>query len=118
MRLPRLLALLVFGLLAATPLVSLAQTDASHYQVIVPVTDVSDAQRTQAFSTALGQVLTRVAGGQDLTGKPGYADALQNAGGIVKNFQYLRGGNPPSLTLQVTFDQGAVQRLVTQMGTS
>ena len=34
------------------------------------------AQRDQAFATALGQVLTRIAGGQDLRSNAGYADAL------------------------------------------
>ncbi|MBE1158809.1 DUF2066 domain-containing protein [Dyella acidiphila] len=117
MRFPRLLIVtLLLGLVAGLPRMALSQTG-SPYTVVVPVTDVGDAQRSQAFSTALGQVLARVAGGQDMSGKPGYADALQNAGGIVKQFQYERGqGNPPSLTLSVTFDQGAVQRLVTQMG--
>jgi hypothetical protein len=117
MRFPRLLIVtLLLGFVAVLPRMAASQAT-SPYTVVVPVTDVGDAQRSQAFTTALGQVLTRVAGGQDLSGKAGYADALQNAGGIVKQFQYERGaGNPPSLTLSVTFDQGAVQRLVTQMG--
>ncbi|GAB2566063.1 DUF2066 domain-containing protein [Dyella jejuensis] len=117
MRLSRLLiATLLLGLVGGLPRMAPAQTT-SPYTVAVPVTDVSDAQRSQAFSTALGQVLARVSGGQDLSGKDGYADALKNAGGIVKQFQYQRGaGSPPSLSLSITFDQGAVQRLVTQMG--
>jgi uncharacterized protein len=117
MRLSRLLiATLLLGLVVGLPRMASSQTT-SPYNVVVPVTDVSDAQRSQAFSTALGQVLARVSGGQDLSTKADYADALQNAGGMVKQFQYQRGeGNPPSLTLSVTFDQGAVQRLVTQMG--
>jgi hypothetical protein len=42
---------------------------------------------------------------------------MQNAAGIVKQFQYQAdGGNPPTFTLTVSFDQGAVQRLVTQLG--
>jgi uncharacterized protein len=117
MRFSRLLIVtLLLGLVVGLPRVGSGQ-ETSPYAVVVPVTDVSDAQRSQAFSTALGQVLARVSGGQDLSSKPGYADALQNAGGMVKLFQYQRGeGNPPSLTLSVTFDQGAVQRLVTQLG--
>jgi uncharacterized protein len=117
MRFSRLLIVtLLLGLVVGLPRMAFSQTS-SPYNVVVPVTDVSDAQRSQAFSTALGQVLARVSGGQDLSSKPGYADAVQNAGGIVKQFQYQRGeGNPPSLNLSVTFDQGAVQRLITQMG--
>ena len=119
MRFSRLLIVtLLLGLAVGVPRMGFSQAT-SPYSVVVPVTDVSDAQRSQAFATALGQVLARVSGGQDLSGKPGYADAMQNAGGIVKQFQYQRGdGNPPSLTLSVTFDQGAVQRLITQMGAS
>jgi uncharacterized protein len=117
MRFSRLLiATLLLGLVVGLPRMASGQAN-SPFNVVVPVTDVSDAQRSQAFSTALGQVLARISGGQDMSSKPGYADAVQNAGGIVKQFQYQRGeGNPPSLTLSVTFDQGAVQRLVTQMG--
>lgn len=118
MRLPRLLiaALLLLGPLMGLPGKAFAQT-ASPYSVVVPVTDTSAAQRNQAFQTALGQVLVRVSGGQDLSSKPGYAEAVQNAAGIVQQFQYQRdGGSPPALALSVTFDQGAVQRLVTQLG--
>jgi hypothetical protein len=120
MRLSRLLIVtLLLGLVAGLPQIALSQAlpPTSPYTVVVPVSDVSDTQRAQAFSTALGQVLARVSGGEDLTAKPGYGDALQNAAGIVKNFQYQRGeGNPPTLTLAITFDQGAVQRLITQFG--
>jgi uncharacterized protein len=122
MRLTRLLFVtLLLGLIVGQPQIARSQATppppTSPYTVVVPVSDTSDAQRTQAFSAALGQVLTRVSGGQDLRGKPGFDDAIQNAAGIVKVFQYQRGpGNPPSLTLAVTFDQGAVQRVVTQMG--
>jgi hypothetical protein len=120
MRLSRLLIVtLLLGLVAGMPPRIALSQEISPYTVVVPVTDVSEAQRSKAFSTALGQVLARVSGGQDLSSKSGYADAMQSAGGIVKLFQYQRGaGNPPSLTLSVTFDQGAVQRLVTQMGAS
>lgn len=121
MRLSRLLIVtLLLGFVTGLPRIALSQVappPTSPYAVVVPVSDVSDAQRSQAFSTALGQVLARVSGGQDLTGKAGYGDALQNAAGIVKNFQYQRGeGNPPTLTLAISFDQGAVQRLITELG--
>ncbi|GLQ88888.1 DUF2066 domain-containing protein [Dyella flagellata] len=117
MRLPRLpIALLLFGLVLGFAPVTPAQTN-SPYSVVVPVPDTSAAQRSQAFQSALGQVLVRVSGGQDLSSKAGYAEAMQNAAGIVKQFQYQAdGGNPPTFTLNVSFDQGAVQRLVTQLG--
>ncbi|HUA80127.1 MAG TPA: DUF2066 domain-containing protein [Dyella sp.] len=117
MRLSHLLiATLLLGFLAGLSPIGRSQTT-SPYTVVVPVTDTSAAQRNQAFQTALGQVLVRVSGGQDLSTKSGYPEAMQNAAGIVKQFQYQGdGGNPPTFTLNVTFDQGAVQRLVTQLG--
>ncbi|RDS83064.1 DUF2066 domain-containing protein [Dyella monticola] len=117
MRLSRLLiATVLFGLFLGVPPAGRGQTT-SPYTVVVPVSDTSAAQRNQAFQTALGQVLVRVSGGQDLVDKPGYAEALQNAAGIVKQFQYQGdGGNPPTFTVTVSFDQGAVQRLVTLLG--
>jgi uncharacterized protein len=114
MRLPRLLlAVLLLGL-AVPSLHAQSQAPASPYAVVVPVTDTSEAQRDQAFGTALGQVLERVAGGQDLRDKPGYGDALKGAPGLVQQFQYQRAGT--GLALQVNFDPGAVRRLVSQLG--
>ena len=116
MRLSRLLiATVLFGFFLGLSPAGRSQTT-SPYTVVVPVSDTSAAQRNQAFQTALGQVLVRVSGGQDLTDKPGYAESLQNAAGIVKQFQYQGNGNPPTFTLTVSFDQGAVQRLVTMLG--
>jgi hypothetical protein len=91
-----------------------AQAAGSPYSVIVPVADTSDAQRDQAFATALGQVLTRVAGGQDLRSKPGYADALAGAASMVQKFQYQRAAT--GLVLDVNFEPGTVRRLVTKLG--
>ncbi|OOG54407.1 DUF2066 domain-containing protein [Rhodanobacter sp. C03] len=113
MRLSRLL--IVALLLGFATLPSLyAQTAGSPYSVIVPVTDTSAVQRDQAFATALGQVLTRVAGGQDLRGNAGYPDALGSAGSIVQKFQYQRAAT--GLTLAVDFEPGSVRRLVTKLG--
>lgn len=114
MRLSRLLFLLAMTLLAALPLHALAQ--GSPFQVIVPVQDTSEAQRDDAFGTALGQVLARVSGGQDLRGKSGYADAIKQAPGLVQQYQYqqAQGG----LSLLVNFDGASVQRLAAQLGAS
>jgi hypothetical protein len=114
MRLPRLLlAVLLLGF-AALSLHAQSQAPASPYAVVVPVDDVSEAQRDEAFATALGQVLQRVAGGADLRERPGYAEALQGAPGLVQQFQYQRAGT--GLVLQVNFDPGAVRRMITQLG--
>lgn len=112
LRLLRLFSLaLLFGL-AALP--SLRAQSASPYSVTVPVTDTSDAQRSDAFATALSQVLVRVAGGQDLRGMPGYDDALKNAAALVRHFQYARTAG--GMSLAVDFEPGAVRHLLSQLG--
>jgi uncharacterized protein len=113
MRLSRLLIVtLLLGFATLPPLH--AQVSGSPYSVVVPVADTSDAQRDQAFATALGQVLTRVAGGQDLRSNPGYGDALGKAGSIVQKFQYQRAAT--GLILDVEFEPGSVRRLVSKLG--
>ncbi|WP_430391147.1 DUF2066 domain-containing protein [Dyella sp. 20L07] len=113
MRLSRLL--LVCFMLGLAPLLSVhAQGQVSPYTVVVSVADTSDAARDSAFADALAQVLARTAGGQDLSSKPGYGDALKSAAGIVQQYQYQRAAT--GLSLQVSFDQAAVQRTVAQLG--
>lgn len=113
MRLSRLLIVtLLLGFAVLPPLH--AQASGSPYSVTVPVADASDAQRDRAFATALGQVLTRVAGGQDLRSNPGYADALGNAGSIVQKYQYQRAAT--GLIVDVDFEPGSVRRLVAKLG--
>ena len=113
MRLPRLLfALFMLGLVGTVRVH--AQDAASPYTVTMPVTDTGEAQRDQTFSNALSQVLARVAGGQDLRSKSGYGDALSNASGMVKDYKYQRGAS--GIELQVTFDRGAVNHLISQLG--
>ncbi|WP_329741098.1 DUF2066 domain-containing protein [Dyella sp. A6] len=119
MRLSRpLIAFLLLGFAALSPLRAFAQST-SPYTVVVPVSDTSEAQRDQAFSTALAQVLARVSGGQDLRSNPGYSDALKNAPGMVQQYQYQRAtGASAGLLLQTTFDSGAIRRAIAQMGAS
>jgi hypothetical protein len=114
MRLLRtMLAPLLFGLVALLPLHAQGQSG-SPYAVVVPVTDTTEAQRDDAFGIALAQVLARVAGGQDLRSKSGYGDALKGAVGMVKQYQYQRSGS--GIVLQVNFDSGAVNHLISQLG--
>ncbi|CAM0999585.1 DUF2066 domain-containing protein [Rhodanobacter sp. Root179] len=113
MRLSRLLMLTLLLAFAALPSLH-AQLAGSPYSVVVPVADTSDAQRDQAFSTALAQVLTRVAGGQDLRSNAGYADALGKATSMVQKFQYQRAAT--GLILNVDFEPGSVRRLVSKLG--
>ncbi len=113
MRLSRLLiAVLLLGFAALPPLH--AQSVGSPYSVTVPLADTSDAQRNQAFATALTQVMTRVAGGQDLRSNPGYAEALVTAGSLVQKFQYQRAAT--GLVLEVDFAPASVRRLVAKLG--
>ena len=113
MRLSRwLLVTLLLSFAALPPLH--AQSAASPYSVVVPVTDTSAAQRDDAFTSALTQVLTRVAGGQDLRSKAGYPDALKNASSLVQKFQYQKVGS--GLGLAIDFEPGAVRRLVATLG--
>ncbi|UGB38613.1 DUF2066 domain-containing protein [Frateuria soli] len=116
MRLSRLFfAFLLLGFLAPAAWAQVpASVPGSPYAVVVPVADTSEAQRDEAFATALAQVLERVAGGQDLRSKPGYDDALKGAPGLVQQFQYQRAGS--GIVLQVNFDPGAVRRLIAQIG--
>jgi hypothetical protein len=115
MRLSRLL--LVCFMLGLAPLLSVqAQGQVSPYTVTVSVADTSEAARNNAFGDALAQVLARTSGGQDMSAKPGYADVLKSASGIVQQYQYQRAAT--GMALQVTFDQAAVQRAVSQMGVS
>jgi hypothetical protein len=112
MRLLRLLTVALLLGFAAAP--SLRAQGGSPYSVTVPVPDTSDAQRSDAFATALSQVLARVAGGQDLRGKAGYDDALKNAAALVRHFQYARAAT--GMSLSVDFEPGAVRHLVDQLG--
>lgn len=113
MRLSRLLIIILSLTFSAVPSLH-AQSAASLYSVTVPVADTSDAQRNQAFSTGLGQVLTRVAGGQDLRSSAGYGGVLDQASAIVQKFQYQRAET--GLVLDVDFSPSSVRRLVAKLG--
>ncbi|MDF4002793.1 DUF2066 domain-containing protein [Luteibacter sp. PPL201] len=111
MRPDRFLAFLMLLALAfAGP--ALAQT--AMYTVTVPVSDTSAAVRDQAFATGLTQVLARASNGADPRGKPGYADAMKQPGGLVQQYQYSRtgGANGAPLSLDITFDSGAIRRVL------
>src|SRR6185312_7565140 len=113
MRLHRLWIVFLLLGLAALPRLH-AQAAGSPYSVTVPVTDTSDEQRDQAFSTALAQVMARVAGGQDLRANPGYAEALGSASSLVQKFQYQRAAT--GLVLDVDFAPASVRRLIGKLG--
>lgn len=111
MRAARPFAFLLLCLLAmAGP--ALAQT--SMYTVSVPVPDTTAAVRDQAFANGLTQVLARANNGADPRTKPGFADAMKQPGGLVQQYQYSRtgGANGAPLALEITFDPGAIRRVL------
>ncbi|SEM86394.1 hypothetical protein SAMN02800694_1937 [Luteibacter sp. UNCMF331Sha3.1] len=111
MRPARLIASLLFLVMASFG-VAVAQT--SIYTVTVPVADTSAAVRDQAFATGLTQVLARASNGADPRGKPGFADAMKQPGGLVQQYQYARtnGANGAPLSLDIVFDPGAIRRVL------
>lgn len=113
MRLSRLL-FLVFAFCLAGMSPWRAHAQGSPYSVIVSVNDTSAAQRDVAFGTALGQVLTRVAGGQDLRNNASYGDAVKNASSLVQKYQYQRAA--AGLSLEVDFEPGSVRHLIASFG--
>ena len=113
MRLSRLLMITLLLAFASLPVLH-AQAAGSPYSVTVPVTDTSDGQRDQAFATALGQVMTRIAGGQDLRSNPRYGAALIGAASLVQKFQYQKAAT--GMVLNVDFSPASVRRLVSTLG--
>lgn len=113
MRLSRLLIVTLLLVFASLPVLH-AQSLGSPYSVTVPVTDTSDAQRSQAFATALAQVMTRIAGGQDLRSNPGYGAALSDAASLVQKFQYQKAAT--GMVLNIDFSPTSVRRLVSRLG--
>ena len=109
----RLIVMLLPGFAMLLPINAMADTG-SPYVATVPVSNTSPVKRDQAFTVALANVLMQVSGGQDFSNKPGYAKALNNASGMVQHYQFSD-QHPPELWLQVSFDQGAVQRLIKRL---
>jgi len=111
MRAARTLAFLTLILLAG---IGPAVAQTAMYSVSVPVPDTSAAVRDQAFANGLTQVLARATNGADPRSKPGYADAMKQPGGLVQQYQYQRtgGANGAPLALDITFDPGAIRRVL------
>ena len=80
------------------------------YSATVPVADTSDAARDAALTTALTQVLQRLA--PQVTPGP---DVLGQAPGLVRNYKYQRASGGNGLQLQVDFDPGSLQHLLQQL---
>ncbi|WP_036140040.1 DUF2066 domain-containing protein [Luteibacter sp. 9135] len=106
--------LLVFLTLLVVACIGPAVAQTSIYTVTVPVADTSAAVRDQAFANGLTQVLARASNGADPRGKPGYAQAMKQPGGLVQQYQYARtgGANGAPLSLDIVFDPGAIRRVL------
>lgn len=83
------------------------------YSATVPVADTSDAARDSALSTALTQVLQRLAP----QAVPS-ADVLGQAPGLVRNYKYQRATSGNGLQLEVDFDPGSIRHLLQQLDAS
>ena len=105
--------LLLFAVLALTPWLAQARSDA--YSAIVPVSDTSEPQRDHAFAVGLAQVLRRTAE-RDLSGVSGYAQALTEAPGMVKRYRYQHAGDGGALLLRISFDRAAVRHVIDSLG--
>lgn len=116
---PLLFALLILPLcgLAAVHAQGASQAAANpSFKASLPVADTSDAQRNHAFAVALGSILVRTAG-QQVTGAPGFTDALGNAASLVQDYQYQRAAEGASqpFVLSMEFDPSAVQLLAQKL---
>jgi hypothetical protein len=97
--------LLVLGTTGAAS-AQTAANSSNPYSATVPVAGTSDAQRNEAMSVALSDVLQQVS--------PGFAatpDVLAQASGYVRDFRYRRAASG-GLELQVDFDPGAIGRMI------
>ncbi|MET0616499.1 MAG: DUF2066 domain-containing protein [Luteibacter sp.] len=106
--------LIVFLTLLVATCLGSAVAQTSIYTVTVPVADTSAAVRDQAFANGLTQVLARAANGADPRGKPGFAEAMKQPGGMVQQYKYARTGgtNGAPLSLDIVFDPGAIRRVL------
>jgi hypothetical protein len=90
----------------------------------VLVASQSDADRTEALKTALGDVVVRVSGDKGVLARPDVAKAIADAERYVQQFSYQQevgteAGQPQvRLTLVAHFDRDAVDRLLRNPGST
>jgi hypothetical protein len=90
----------------------------------VPVVSQSDADRTEALRSALGEVVVRVSGDKGVLARPDIAKAVADAERYVQQFSYQQevvteAGQPQvRLTLVAHFDRDAVDRLLRNAGST
>lgn len=104
-------------LLALSGWASAAQID-DLYRVAIPVQSQNQADREQAMTQALSQVVVKVTGQRQSLTNSGVQSALRQASRYVQGFSYRteERENSRQLVLQVRFDEPAVNRLLRENG--
>jgi len=87
-------------------------------EVVVP--NQSPAERSNAFGSALAEVLVRVAGGNSVLASAPARSLLEDPGKLVQQYRYYTrpGSQPPVLVLWVRFDEASIRRGLQQEGLS
>jgi len=102
--------------------VSLSAVAGGLYTGQVLVASQSDADRTEALKSALGDVVVRVSGDKGVLARPEVAKAIADAERYVQQFSYQQdivteaGQTQVRLTLVAHFDRDAVDRLLRNAG--
>lgn len=132
-RTPFRTTLLILFLALCLPLVAQAQsglrtegdvaTASGAYEAEVPVRGQSDADRNGGLSRALAEVLAKLTGDRNVTGRPGVVQALRNAKDYVQSSDYKQdqstsaSGAPNFRTLLVArFREDDVDAMVAALG--
>ncbi|KPJ67210.1 MAG: hypothetical protein AMJ43_04885 [Coxiella sp. DG_40] len=82
----------------------------SLYEVQLPVTDLSDQTRLQAFSKALQQVLIKVTGNVAIATLPEIQSELESAESLISSYSYIE--NDDKTLLDVKFNHKEVQQIL------
>lgn len=102
---------LVLLLALLSGLATAAAADDTLYSASVPLANTSAGARDQAFGQALGAVLGHLTGDPTVVAQPGVTAALKNAPALVQQYHYVQAPTGGALSLAVSFDPDALQRL-------
>ncbi|MCP3868465.1 MAG: DUF2066 domain-containing protein [Gammaproteobacteria bacterium] len=119
------MVILITMLVPINPAWSATVTDL--YQAEVPISGEETAQRSEAISRAFGDMLIKVTGNRRIVSRGGLKQEQSNASQYVQQYSYRLADSAsqsdatsvdgePARLLQVFFDRGAVDRLLTERG--